>query len=169
DNVTLLINARATRLETSADGSTVTEVVVERDGAEERYRGDIVVLACGAANTAALLLRSANDAHPQGLATGSAQVGRNYMFHNSQAVLALSRDENPTIFQKTLGVNDFYLAGNGHDYPLGNIQRVGKSQEPMFRGEKPGETKLAPHWSLERIRRHPGDFLPLTADPPPPP
>src|SRR4029079_6732555 len=86
DNVTLLINAQVTRLETSGDGSTVTEVVVDRDGAEERYRRDIVVLACGAANSAALLLRSASDAHPNGPANGSDQVGRNYMFHNSQAV-----------------------------------------------------------------------------------
>ncbi len=117
DNVTLLINARVTRLETSGDGSTVTEVVVDRDGAEERYRGDIVVLACGAANTAALLLGSASDAHPNGLANGSDQVGRNYMFHNSQAVLALSRDENPTIFQKTLGINDFYFSEPGHGLP----------------------------------------------------
>ena len=69
------------------------------------------------------------------------------MFHNSQAVLALSRDENPTIFQKTLGINDFYFASPDTDYPLGNIQMVGKSQAPMFRGEKPGETKLAPGWT----------------------
>ena len=66
------------------------------------------------------------------------------MFHNSQAVLALSREENPTIFQKTLGLNDFYFGSDDDDYPLGNIQMVGKSQAPMFRGEKPLETKLAP-------------------------
>ena len=87
----------------------MTEVVVEHDGEDERYTADIVVLACGAANTAKLLLVSASDKHPNGLANGSDQVGRNYMFHNSQAVLALSREENPTIFQKTLGLNDFYL------------------------------------------------------------
>ena len=167
DNVTLLINAQACALETSGDGSTVTEVVVDRDGAEERYRGDIVVLACGAANTAALLLGSASDAHPNGLANGSDQVGRNYMFHNSQAVLALSRDENPTVFQKTLGINDFYFASRT-DYPLGNIQMVGKSQAPMFRGEKPGETKLAPGWTLAGIARHAVDFWLSTEDLPRP-
>ena len=59
------------------------------------------------------------------------------MFHDSQAVLALSREENPTVFQKTLGLNDFYFGGDDFDYPLGNIQMVGKSQAPMFRGEKP--------------------------------
>ena len=63
------------------------------------------------------------------------------MFHNSQAVLALSREENPTVFQKTLGLNDFYFGSGDFEYPLGNIQMVGKSQAPMFRGEKPGETQ----------------------------
>src|SRR6476659_8044069 len=167
-NVTLMTNAHVVRLVTNGGGTAVSEVVVERNGQTESFSADIVVLACGAANTAKLLLVSANDEHPNGLANGSDQVGRNYMFHNSQAVLALSHDENPTIFQKTLGVNDFYLAGNGHEYPLGNIQMVGKSQEPMFRGEKPGETKLAPHWSLERIAKHAVDFWLSTEDLPRP-
>ena len=79
-------------------------------------------------------------------------VGRNYMFHNSRAVLALSREENPTVFQKTLGLNDFYFGAPGFEYPLGNIQMVGKSQAEMFRGERPGETKLAPDG---RSRRSP--------------
>jgi choline dehydrogenase-like flavoprotein len=163
-NVTLLTNARAVRLETNDAGTVVTGVVAERDGRTERYAGDVVVLACGAANTAALLLCSANDTHPNGLANGSDQVGRNYMFHASQAVLALSREENPTVYQKTLGVNDFYFGSDEHDYPLGNIQMVGKSQAPMFRGERPADTKLAPQWSLERIARHAIDFWLSTED-----
>ena len=85
--------------------------MAEVGGEREVFRSDIVVVSCGAANTAKLLLMSANDKHPNGLANGSDQVGRNYMFHNSQAVLALSKEANPTIFQKTLGVNDFYLSG----------------------------------------------------------
>jgi choline dehydrogenase-like flavoprotein len=163
-NVTLLTNARATRLETNDAGTAVTAVVVERDGAEERYAGDVVVVACGAANTAALLLRSANGHHPNGLANGSDQVGRNYMFHASQAVLALSREENPTVFQKTLGLNDFYFGSDEDEFPLGNIQMVGKSQAPMFRGERPGETRLAPQWSLERVAKHAIDFWLSTED-----
>jgi len=102
DNVTLLRNARAVKLETNPAGNAVTEVVVERDGETERYAGDIVVVACGAAISAKLLLASASDKHPNGLANGSDQVGRNFMFHDSQAVLALSKDPNPTVFQKTL-------------------------------------------------------------------
>ncbi len=167
-NVTLLTNALAMRLETNDTGTAVSKIVVERNGVVEEFAGDLVVLACGAANTAKLLLVSATDEHPKGLANGSDQVGRNYMFHNSAAVLALSKDENPTIFQKTLGLNDFYFAGDGHDYPLGNIQMVGKSQAPMFHGEKPGETKLAPRWSLERIAKHAIDFWLSTEDLPRP-
>ncbi len=132
--------------------------------ATQTYEGGLVVVSCGAANSAKLLLASACDRHPGGLANGSDQVGRNYMFHNSQAVLALSREENPTVFQKTLGVNDFYLAGKDYEFPLGNIQMVGKSQAPMFRGEKPGETRFAPSWSLEDVARHAVDFWLSTED-----
>jgi len=167
-NVELLTNAQVVKVETNADGTTATGVVVEHNGTTERYEADLIVLACGAANTAKLLLVSATDAHPKGLANGSDQVGRNYMFHNSSAVLALSKDENPTIFQKTLGLNDFYFANGEFEYPLGNIQMVGKSQEPMFRGEKPTETKLAPHWSLDRIAKHAIDFWLSTEDLPQP-
>jgi choline dehydrogenase-like flavoprotein len=167
-NVELLTNAKAVKLETNEAGSEVTGVVVEWDGETTTHTADIVVLACGAANTAKLLLMSASDKHPNGLANGSDQVGRNYMFHNSQAVLALSREENPTVFQKTLGLNDFYFAGRGHDYPLGNIQMVGKSQAEMFRGERPGETKLAPQWTLEKVAKHAIDFWLSTEDLPVP-
>ena len=167
-NVTLLTNARAVRLETDAAGTTVTGVVAEHDGGTETFRGDLVVVSCGAANSAALLLASASDRHPDGLANGSGQVGRNYMFHNSQAVLALSKDENPTVFQKTLGLNDFYFRGRDVDYPLGNIQMVGKSSAPMYRGEKPLETKLAPTRSLDQVARHAIDFWLSTEDLPRP-
>ena len=143
-NVTLLTNARVTQLRTNASGTSVTEVVVERDGQTESYQGDIVVVSAGAANSAKLLLMSANDRHPNGLANGSDQVGRNYMFHNCIAVLAISKEPNPTQFQKTLGLNDFYFGMEGFEYPMGNIQMVGKSQGPMYKGEKPIETKLAP-------------------------
>jgi choline dehydrogenase-like flavoprotein len=167
-NVTLLTNAKATKLETDEPGTSVTGVVVERDGGTERYAGDIVVVACGAANTAKLLLQSATDKHPNGLANGSDQVGRNYMFHDSIAVLALSREENPTVFQKTLGLNDFYLGTDDFEFPLGSIQMVGKSQAQMFRGEKPLETKLAPEWTLDRVARHAIDFWLSTEDLPRP-
>ena len=108
-NVTLLTDARAVRLDTNPDGTAVTDVVIERDGSTETLTGDVVVVSCGAANSAKLLLASANDQHPNGLANASDQVGRNYMYHNSKAVVALSKEANDTVFQKTLGVNDFYF------------------------------------------------------------
>ena len=86
------------------------------------------------------------------------------MFHDSSAVLALSREENSTVFQKTLGLNDFYFGADDFEYPLGNVQMVGKSSAPMFRGEKPVETRLAPQWSLERIASHAIDFWLSTED-----
>jgi choline dehydrogenase-like flavoprotein len=167
-NVTLLTNAKAVRIETNPSGTMATEIVVEHAGETERVAADLVVVSCGAANSAKLLLASANDRHPNGLANGSDQVGRNYMFHASQAVLALSRGENETVFQKTLGVNDFYFGSDDFEYPLGNIQMIGKSQAAMFRGEKPKETKLAPSWTLEQMAQHAVDFWLSTEDLPRP-
>lgn len=163
-NVTLVRNAMVTKLTTNTAGTEVTGVEVLQDGKREVYQASIVVVSCGAANSAKLLLMSANDKHPRGLANGSDQLGRNYMFHNSQAVLALSKEPNPTRYQKTLGLNDFYFGMPGYEFPMGNIQMVGKSQAPMFRGEKPIETALAPQWSLEMIARHAVDFWLSTED-----
>jgi choline dehydrogenase-like flavoprotein len=167
-NVTLLRNSQVLKLNTSADGRSVKEVVVERDGEPETFHGDIVVVSCGAANSARLLLMSANDKHPRGLANGSDQVGRNYMYHNSMAVLALSREPNPTFFQKTLAMNDFYFGTDGFEFPMGNIQMVGKSVGEMYRGEKPIETALAPLGLLNDIARHAVDFWLSTEDLPDP-
>jgi choline dehydrogenase-like flavoprotein len=163
-NVTLLTDARALALKTNPAGSAVTEVLVERAGERESYTAEIVVVSCGAANTAKLLLASANDKHPKGLANGSDQVGRNYMFHNSQAVLAISKAPNPTVFQKTLGVNDYYFASDAWEFPMGNIQMVGKSVAEMYRGEKPTLTKLAPSFGLKDVATHAIDFWLSTED-----
>src|SRR5579862_1378622 len=118
------------------------------------YTGDIIIVSCGAANSAKLLLMSANNKHPKGLANGSDQVGRNYMFHNATAVLAISEDPNLTFFQKTISLNDFYFGMDGFDFPMGNIQMVGKSVGEMYKGEKPLETALAPMFSLDDIAKH---------------
>jgi choline dehydrogenase-like flavoprotein len=164
ENVTLLTNATAVKLSTNSGGTAVTEVVVERDGAKETYSAEIVVVSAGAANTAKLLLASAGDKHPNGLANGSDQVGRNYMFHDSQAVLALSKEPNNTVFQKTLGVNDYYFASEEWEFPMGNIQMVGKSVADMYRGEQPLMTKLAPTFSLAEVADHAIDFWLSTED-----
>jgi choline dehydrogenase-like flavoprotein len=167
-NVTLLRHGHALKLETNANGTSVTSIEAEVGGERETFRGDIVVVSCGAANSAKLLLMSANDKHPKGLANGSDQVGRNYMFHNSQAVLALSREPNPTFFQKTLALNDFYFGMDGFDYPVGNIQMIGKTLGPMFRGEKPLLTALVPSRLLDDVAFHSVDFWLTTEDIPDP-
>ena len=123
-NVTLLTGRKVLRLETDPSGKTVTDVVCQTEHGEERWSGDIVVLAAGAANTAVVLQGSANAAHPNGLANGSDQVGRNYMFHNSSAMVSLTAQRQEVTFPKTLAVNDFYWGdpAGGYDLPMGHIQ-----------------------------------------------
>jgi choline dehydrogenase-like flavoprotein len=124
ENVTLLTGRKVVRLETDPAGRSVTEVVCQTAGGEERWTGDIVVLAAGAANSAAVLLASANAAHPDGLANGSDQVGRNYMFHTLTAMVSLTAEPVEVTFPKTLAVNDFYWGDpdGGYDRPMGHIQ-----------------------------------------------
>lgn len=160
-NVTMITNAEVTQLKTNASGREITEVVVNHNGATESYSASIVVVSAGAANTARLLLMSANDKHPNGLANGSDQVGRNYMFHNSQAVVALSVEPNLTKFQKTISINDFYFGEKDFNFPIGNIQMIGKSKGPMFRGDAPF---FAPGFTLDQMALHAVDFWLTTED-----
>src|SRR5947209_2760248 len=131
-NVALITKSKVTRLETDSSGRTITKVHVDHDGVRETYSADIVVSSCGAVNSAALMLRSANDTHPNGLANSSGQVGRNYMCHINSVMLALSRCENPTVFQKTFGLDDFYFASKDWDFPMGHISFVGKSDADIL-------------------------------------
>lgn len=167
-NVTLLRHARALRLETDATGHRVSSVLADVEGREQRFSADLVVVSCGAVNSAALLLASASDLHPDGLANGSGLVGRNYMFHNSQAVLALSLTPNDTMFQKTVALNDFYFGKEDFPYPLGNIQMIGKTLAGMYRAEQPLLTALLPGRALADIARHTVDFWLTTEDLPRP-
>jgi choline dehydrogenase-like flavoprotein len=167
-NVTLLTGAEVTRLETDDSGRTITGVTVLRDGGTEVYTADIVAVSAGAANSAKILLNSASDTHPNGLANGSDQVGRNYMFHNCKAVVALCKQKNDTVFQKTLGINDFYFATKDYQWPMGNIQMIGKSNAQAMRGEQPEKTMFAPNWTLADVAEHAVDFWLTTEDLPVP-
>jgi len=164
-NATLLTGAHVTRLETSASGREVTRVVVERDGQAEVYSADVVVVAAGAINSAALLLRSASARHPDGLANGSGVVGRHYMGHVNSVMMALSKCPNPTVFQKTLGVNDFYFGSPEWPYPMGHISFVGKLDAYTLRAGAPA---IAPGWTLELMARHSLDFWLTSEDLPDP-
>lgn len=167
-NVRLLTDAYVERLETSTSGREVSRVHVKRNGASESYSAGIVVISCGAINSAALLLRSANDRHPQGLANSSDVVGRHYMRHNNSALMAVSKDPNPTIFQKTLGLNDFYFGAKDWDYPLGHIQLLGKSDAEMLKGEAPDWAIWKPDMAVDYMARHAIDFWLTSEDLPDP-
>src|SRR5262249_46657702 len=124
-NVTILPGHKAIRLETDGTGKTVTAVVTQTDdGVVQSFKGDIFIAAAGAANTAALLLKSANANHPNGLANGSDQVGGNYMFHTPSAVIPVMAEPFDSPFPKTFAVNDFYFGepDGSYEFPMGQIQ-----------------------------------------------
>ena len=158
-NFTLLTGAYVSSLETDPRGKVVTRVNVTREGSAEQYSADIVVVACGALSSALLLLRSANDSHPDGLGNGSGQLGRNYMRHNQSILMALMREPNDTVFQKTLAVSDYYFEADDWDYPLGLIQMCASSHAAQIRGEAlPPWLEWAPKMPFEEMARHSIDF-----------
>jgi choline dehydrogenase-like flavoprotein len=161
ENVTLLTNALVTKLETDASGRIVSAVRVKRGGEDEIYSADVVVVSAGAINSAALLLRSANEKHPHGLANSSDQVGRNYMGHVNSVMLAVSKCPNPTVFQKTLAVNDFYFGAEDFPYPMGHISFVGKLDGTTLSAGAPA---IAPGFTLDLMARHSMDFWLTTED-----
>ena len=164
-NVELQTDTYVRRLITDKRGKKVTGIETDRNGVFETITAGTVVVACGAVNSAALLLRSANDAHPRGLANASDRVGRNYMVHNNAVLIAINpRRANPTIFQKSMAINDFYFSGPDYSYPLGNLQPVGKIQAPMLKGSVP----RVPNVVLGQIAGHSTDWWVMSEDLPDP-
>jgi choline dehydrogenase-like flavoprotein len=164
-NVSLLTNSYVERLETDASGRSVNKVIVKHNGNREEFSADVIVAACGAINSAALLLRSASDKHPRGLANNSDMVGRHYMGHINSVLMALSKCPNPTIFQKSLSVNDFYFGTTGWNFPMGHISFVGKLDGETLKGGAPA---IAPGWSLDLMAKHSLDFWLTSEDLPDP-
>jgi choline dehydrogenase-like flavoprotein len=135
-NVTLLTGAKVEKIETDDSGKRVRSVGVERNGEKLEFSAEMIISCCGAINSAALLLKSADSKNPRGLANSSGLVGKNYMCHNNSAMLAIHPTrKNPTLFQKTIGVNDYYF-GKPED-PIGHIQLLGKATEALLKAEKP--------------------------------
>jgi choline dehydrogenase-like flavoprotein len=164
-NVTLLTNAFVERLETIQSGRAVSKVIVRRNGEREEYSAQVVVVSAGAINSAALLLRSANGRHPQGLANRSGTVGRHYMGHVNSVLMAVSKCPNPTIFQKTLSVNDFYFGSPEFPFPMGHISFVGKLDGATLSAGAPA---IAPGFTLDLMARHSLDFWLTSEDLPDP-
>jgi choline dehydrogenase-like flavoprotein len=164
-NVSLLTDAYVEKLATDGSGRKVSKVIIRREGRRYELSADIIVVSCGAINSAALLLRSANDKHPHGLANSSDTVGQHYMGHVNSVLMALSKCPNPTIFQKSLSLNDFYFGASGWNYPMGHISFVGKLDGETLRGGAPA---VAPGWTLDLMAKHSLDFWLTSEDLPDP-
>ena len=163
--VKLQTKSRVTRLETSADGSRIETVHYQHNGEAKSVSPKLVILAAGAVQSSVLLLRSANDRFKSGLANSSDQVGRNFMNHNSSAVLAISPFyRNDSIYQKSFGFNDFYLSDGEGGPPLGNVQLLGRVSGAILKANMAS----VPEWLLNSISRHAIDFYAMSEDIPHP-
>jgi choline dehydrogenase-like flavoprotein len=169
-NVTLRTNSRVTRLVTNATGTAVTAVEVVHSGEDAgiaTYSAGFFAVCAGAVNSAVLLLASANEKHPRGLANSSDQVGRNFMYHQADALLAISTDINHDAYTKTWGTNDFYLRDTDESYPfpLGQVQPVGSFHYEMMKGDAP---PLTPDFVLEAMKHRAVPWWLTTEDLPDP-
>jgi len=162
-NVTLETGSEVTRLHTNGAGE-INEVDVSQGDTCLKLTPNLVVLAAGAVNSAALLLGSANDANPTGLANRSDMVGRNFMNHNCSAVIALHPTrKNDAVYQKTLQFNDFYLVGGKNNLPLGNVQLLGKISGNILAAQSSLPLSIA-NW----VARHSVDWYVMSEDLPNP-
>ena len=160
-NVTLWINAVARKLITDPSGRKIEAVEIERDGKADKVSAPLVVVSCGAVNSAALLLRSASSTHPDGLANSSGLVGKRYMAHLATMMQAFHPlRKNDTVFQKTVAINDFYLKGPNTRYPLGQIQSQGRTHGVMAQTVVP----QVPVWAYEQWVSRGVDWLAMTED-----
>ncbi len=161
NDIRLLVEAKVTRLLTAADGRTVVAAEAQLRGRTIRIEAKQFVISAGAVNSAALLLRSTGGHHPDGLGNSSGLLGRNYMVHNSTFFVAIDpRRRNSTAWQKTLGINDWYTAGPDNEYPLGNLQMLGKLQAAMIKNARP----WAPTWALKAATDRSLDIYLTTED-----
>jgi choline dehydrogenase-like flavoprotein len=189
-NVTLMTNSRVTRLLTNSTGTAVLAAEVNHSGSakpyvssadptettsppasatgqQATYTAGLFAVCAGAINSAVILLASANDKHPGGLANSSDQVGRNFMYHQADALLALSTHRNEDAYTKTWGTNDFYIKDSDPDYPypLGQVQPVGSFHFEMMKGDAPPFT---PGFVLEGMKHHAVPWWLTTEDLPDP-
>jgi choline dehydrogenase-like flavoprotein len=160
-NVTLWTGARAMRLMTDPSGKQVVAVEIERDGQRIRVDGSLFVVSCGAVNSAALLLRSASSAHPNGLSNGSGLVGKRYMAHLATMMQGFHPfRKNEIVFQKTVAINDFYLRGPHTRFPLGQIQSQGRTHGVMAQTVVP----RVPLWAYDLWVARGVDWLAMSED-----
>jgi choline dehydrogenase-like flavoprotein len=150
-NVELWTNSFARRLLTDPAGRRVEAVEVQRNGDVLRIDAADFVVSCGAVNSAALLLRSGNGKHREGLANSSGLVGKRYMAHLATMMQGFHPlRKNDTVFQKTVAINDYYLRGPDTPYPLGQIQSQGRTHGVMAQTVVPWVPLGAYDWWVAR-------------------
>jgi len=154
-NITLLTEAKVEKLITDAEGTKIIGVETSVKNESIVFSASIIILAAGAVNSAAILLKSANDKHPNGLANASDQVGRNFMKHQNAAMLGISLKKNPSVFQKTFAITDYYFGDTDYKFPMGCIQLMGKSNKTMLASSAPFFT---PDLVLEEMAEHAVDW-----------
>jgi len=160
--VDLVLDTKVNRLLTDPSGKRITALEVEQDGATRTIGGDLFISSAGAINSAVLLLRSANDKHPGGIGNNSSDLlGRNYMAHNNTAMMAVNPfKKNGVKFQKSMAINDYYLANNHRPYPLGNVQGLGKLQGGMLTANM----KIIPEWMMSLFAKRSVDWWIMSED-----
>lgn len=163
-NVSMLTGTRAVALRTDPTGRRVTGLDIDVDGSRRTVIASTYVVAAGAINSAALLLRSTSDRHPNGLANATGLVGRNYMAHLNSALMAVRPKTNGTVFQKTLALNDWYFGESRARVGMGHAQLLGKLQAEMLQGAVP----WAPKWALAELAGRSVDWYLMTEDLPDP-
>jgi len=168
-NVTILTGHKVLRFETNGSGTSIASVVTSSDdGSLFSFSGNLFALAAGAANSAAVLLRSVSANHQNGLANGSGLVGRNYMFHTTSAVISILADRFDSTFPKTFAVNDFYFGepDGSYPYPMGQIQLLeymsGQTLEGQIADILP--PALVPNFLSDDIAKHMVAFLTMSED-----
>ena len=162
-NVVLKTNRTAIKLETNEKGDKITKVVcVTPKGKTKKYSADTIIVSCGAVNSAALLLKSKSNLHPNGLANSSDMVGRNLMIHNNGTVVAISDKPNDSKFQKAFIISDFYHGAKDSEFPLGSIQLMGKTDPDTLRTELE-EINPDKIWDVNDVASHSIDFF-ITAE-----
>ncbi|MGZ3749471.1 MAG: GMC oxidoreductase, partial [Pseudobdellovibrionaceae bacterium] len=158
------------RIVTDATGREVkfVEARIKNNSMLSIFSADLVAISCGAINSAALLLRSANDKHPRGLANSSDQVGRNFMYHQANAIFAVGLKKTKANYMKTVSVNDFYFGSQNYPFPMGNIQPLGSFHFEMMRAQSPEITSVAPDVALEALAERGVPWWLMTEDLPNP-
>lgn len=157
DNVTLKTSAKVVCLLTNPSGKQVKAVEAKIGEQSYLFSADIIVLSCGAINSAALLLRSANEKHPKGLANSSDLVGRNLMKQLMTVLVQITNIPNSGLFQRTRYINDFYWGDENFSFPMGHIQNSGGILQDVIFSESPPllsvAAKLMPGFGLKQLAK----------------